>query len=81
MPVPFLRGMDKQDVVHADDGMRIPQKQNGVHRQVVDTIPERLFCFQLWGTLGEKTTKTGNGARWGEGGGRRSRGSRPTLAS
>lgn len=34
--------MDKRDVVIADNGMGIPQKQNGVHHQVVDTIPERL---------------------------------------
>lgn len=42
MPVPFRREMDKRDVVNADNGMGIPQKQNGVHHQVVDTIPERL---------------------------------------
>lgn len=44
--------MDKRDVVHTDNGMGIPQKQNGVHRQVVDTIPERLFVFSSgvhWG--------------------------------
>lgn len=42
---------------------------------------QKGLLFPALGYTGEKITKTGNGARWGEGGGRRSRGSRPTLAA